>query len=308
MNTQTLRRHGTLTGLFGFLAGWGLAVSLPATAQDTGPERHKKAEAKKEEPPGRALDSNLYVQTAAEYRACCYQAYNLALERLRQHCGCLTPGCKPPAVVMDLDETVLDNAAFQATLVRRGIAFDKDLWAAWEKEYADRVGLVPGARDFIRGAERLGVAVFYVSNRSDDEANRRGAEKALERLGIPARTPDRLLLQKGDDSDKTARRDQVRATHTIVLLVGDNLRDFENRFVLDVKDGDATITDPKELAERIARRNELADQARQMFGDRWIILPNPAYGEWTKALGQGKKDAELLAPGMKKWQGDKVTR
>ena len=85
-----------------------IAVSLPVTAQD----REKKAEPKIEDPPFRALDSNLYMQTAAEYRACCHQAYNLALERLRQHCGSLAPGSKPPAVIMDLDETVFDNAGY----------------------------------------------------------------------------------------------------------------------------------------------------------------------------------------------------
>ena len=95
---------------------------------------------------------------------------------------------------MDLDETVFDNAGYQATLVRRGIVFDKDLFAEWEKDYADRVGLVPGARDFIREAERMGVAVFYISNRGDSKESRRGAEKVLQRHGIPLHIPGTYRL------------------------------------------------------------------------------------------------------------------
>src|SRR5262245_45897134 len=117
-------------------------AALPLTAQAPAPF-------KPEVPALRGLDANLFMQTAAEYRACCYQAYNLATARLKEFHEASKGKGKKLAVVLDLDETVLDNAGFQAMLLRSGLTFDLRLWEMWEQKGTDQLGLIPGAREFI---------------------------------------------------------------------------------------------------------------------------------------------------------------
>ena len=138
-------RQAILPGLTGLLAGVLLAPRLSLIAQ--APEDAPQAPAAflPELPTYRGLDANLYMQTSAEYRACCYQAYNLATRRLKERFEELKDGGKKLAVVMDLDETVLDNAGFQAMQLRSGLAFDLRLWDIWEEKHGDMVALVPGA-------------------------------------------------------------------------------------------------------------------------------------------------------------------
>jgi acid phosphatase len=238
-----------------------------------------QAPLKKEDPPFRGLDANLYVQTAAEYRACCYQAYTLAALRLEQRVKDRPAGGKPPAVVLDLDETVFDNAAFQSMQLRRGLAYDQGLWEVFEEKGADKVELVPGAKAFLTRAKALGVAAVYITNR--DEKHRAGTRAVLDRHGIAV--PDAQLLLASKTSDKTERRAKAREAFDVLLLVGDNLRDFDETFKYDPQDG-------------IAGRKEAVDGLRDKFGAEWIILPNPAYGEWQKPLGRGAADVELLGP------------
>src|SRR5689334_18057736 len=110
-------RRVLFPGLIGLLVGLGLTHAQQAIAPF-----------KVESPPFRALDANLYMQISAEYRACCYQAYNLATIRLKERHAALKDNGKKPAVILDLDETVLDNAGFQAMLLRSGLAYDQRLW------------------------------------------------------------------------------------------------------------------------------------------------------------------------------------
>jgi acid phosphatase len=240
-------------------------------------------------PPNRGLDANLYMQASAEYRACCLQAYNLAAARLKEAAGAAGGGGKKLAVVLDLDETVLDNAGFQAMQLRSGLAYDQRLWDLWEERHGDQVGLVPGAKGFIEEAGKLGVAVVYISNRSDKFRDQ--AKAVLKRLGIPAAGDDHLKLAAGT-SDKTARRAEAEKAYSVVLYVGDNLRDFDERF----RFGELGKGTPAELGAAIGARNGKVDAARAEWGRKWVILPNPAYGEWAKALGRGRADYDLLAP------------
>ena len=110
------------------------------------------------------LGANLYMQTAAEYRACCLQTYHLAQLRLAA-----LMAAKParPAVVMDLDETVLDNSAYESYLYESGRENSQERWLAYERDYPDRVALVPGAKPFIEKAEALGATLVYISNRAE---------------------------------------------------------------------------------------------------------------------------------------------
>jgi 5'-nucleotidase (lipoprotein e(P4) family) len=254
---------------------------------------------KAESPAGRGLDAALYVQTAAEYRACCLQAYNLAACRLREGVERTKNAAKKPAVILDLDETVLDNSGFEALLVRSGIVYDQRLWDLWEEESPKQVALVPGAGDFIHEAERLGVTVVYVSNRS----HRKPTAATLERLGVPAKKDEFLKLKadKADPGDKTGRFKEVEDQFEVLLYVGDNLRDFDDHFRFTLDDGkDGRTTDPAKLDAAIQERKEKVDKVREKWGSKWIILPNPQYGEWTAPLGLGVKDQDRLVPEAKK--------
>lgn len=246
-------------------------------------------------PRGRGLDANLFMQTSAEYRAGCYQAYNFALLRLNDTLAKRNQPNKPPAIVMDLDETVFDNAGFQASQLRSGLAYENRLWDDWEKNHSQHIGLVPGARRFILEATKKGVTVVYISNRSHEYLQQ--SKDALKRFEIPLRDDSELKLFKGTNTSKKERIDEVKANYDLLLIVGDNLRDFDDRFKCPPLSDPKT---PESLESAIQARKDQVDQTESAFGDRWIILPNPAYGEWTKPLGLGDQDYDRLVKPEKK--------
>lgn len=241
-----------------------------------------------ETPSHRALDANLYMQTSAEYRGCCYQAYRLASMLLKD--AAQKPSEKPKAVILDLDETVIDNSGFQSMQLRSNLSFDDRIWAMWEQTGFDKLALIPGAAEFIAEAKSLNVTVVYISNRND--TFRDETKKGLELLSLGITAEDQLLLST-TTSDKTDRRKQVADKYEVVLNVGDNLRDFDDSFRSPKLTVDSTVTD---RTAAIAQRKQTVDQQRTEFGSRWVILPNPAYGEWTKPLGRGLEDLQQLAP------------
>lgn len=295
---RTSWTHTLVPGLVGLLAGVLLTSRFPVTAQPPGDETPRApATFRPEAPALRGLDANLYMQTAAEYRACCLQAYNLAALRLKERLAERKDGDGKPAVVLDLDETILDNGGFQAMSLRSNLAFDIRLWDVWEEKQGELVALVPGARDFIHAAEKLGATIFYISNRNDQ--SRQATQKLLERLQIAVKQEKQLKLRT-TTTDKTARRQAVEAEYAVLLYLGDNLRDFDEQFKCNVDNtGAKKTTDPAKLAAAIRERNDKVDRTRDKWGREWVILPNPAYGEWMKPLGLGRADLDRLAPAKK---------
>lgn len=266
----------------------GTTIETVLNAQNLSPP-NASIPYKAEEPANRGLDANLFMQTSAEYRACCFQAYNLASLRLRLGLAEIRRSDKKVAVIIDLDETVLDNAQFQTMQLRQNLAYDQRRWDAWEANSPDRVGLIPGAKDFILDTLKAGVEIVYISNRN--ERFRAQTKKALERLGIPPKDDSHLKLST-DTSDKTKRRRDVENEYEVLLIIGDNLRDFDEQFKcpkIDKRNSD-------EIEAAIAVRKDRVDEKRSNWGDKWIILPNPAYGEWTKPLGLGKRDLDRPSP------------
>jgi acid phosphatase len=240
------------------------------------------------------MGSNLYIQTAAEYQACCLQIYESAERRLEAILQAKQLAFPKPAVVMDLDETVLDNSVFQTFLYQNNLEYTEALWDVFEKDYPDEVMLVPGAKDFIAKAESNGVTIVYISNRS--ETNRPSTIKALEQLGInTANINERLLLKKkGESSDKSARREEAALRYNILLHIGDNLRDFSEAFAAAKLRSSAAEANSTEIELRYAR----VDSVESHWGVDWFILPNPVYGEWEKLLGDQPK-LKLRATAMK---------
>jgi acid phosphatase len=225
------------------------------------------------------LYANLYMQTSAEYRAVCIQTYALAAERLQQKLAVPRLDGNPPAVVMDLDETVLDNGGYESFLDRNKLAYSQPAWDRWERDFASEVRLIPGAKGFIDWAESKGVSVVYISNRAD--ANRAGTIAALRNVGLSVDGIDKRLMLKTNNSDKTARRRLAEQDYRVLMYFGDNLRDFDERFVVPKLDPKDAAGQDRAIADRLAK----VDASAYRFGGDWIILPNPVYGEWTAPLG-----------------------
>jgi 5'-nucleotidase (lipoprotein e(P4) family) len=210
-----------------------------------------------------ALSATVWLQTSGEYRALCYQAYQLAEWRLEADLRD-SVRTKPRAVIVDIDETVLDNSPHQAKVMLTDTAYP-----AWWREWVDRAEArsIPGAFEFLKQASSNGVSVFYVTNRSADE--RAATLRNLRRLGFPYADESHVFTREGESS-KEVRRARIAQTHEIVLLVGDNLADF------------AAVFDRKPLDARTSA----VDQLHQEFGSRFIVIPNPLYGDWESAVFQ----------------------
>jgi len=211
----------------------------------------------------------LWTQSSAEYRALAYQTFSLAKLRIDQDLR--RRSTKPRAVIVDVDETVLDNSRFQAELLLRDAAYTAENWKAW----CDRAeaGAVPGAVDFLKYAARRGVRVFYITNRRQPE--KAGTITNLIKLGFPGVTEDSVMIrEQGTTASKESRRDRVRQRYWIAMLVGDNLNDFNDNF------SGKSITD----------RSMEVDHERAEFGSRFIVVPNPMYGDWENAVNNNQSN------------------
>lgn len=211
------------------------------------------------------VGSTLWAQRSGEWRALAYQAYNFARLLLDQDLRTKrSRGRMRRAVVVDIDETVLDNSPYQASLVREHKSYPQD-WTAWINR--SEAAAIPGAIEFLNYAHRRGVRVFYVTNRKTVE--KEGTRANLLKLGFPDVSDETLIVRTdADASSKEKRRQRVASRYRIVLLIGDNLNDF------------AEALEKTTPAERIAA----TDQSRALFGARFIMLPNPMYGDWENAV------------------------
>ncbi|MFB6230068.1 MAG: 5'-nucleotidase, lipoprotein e(P4) family [Salinibacter sp.] len=236
------------------------------------------------------LHSTLWAQTSVEYTGTARQAYALAEVRMRQALADSTWTAaleqaengsgvyrdKPPAVVLDVDETVLDNSAYQARLIRNNAAYSSETWKAWVRE--ERAGAVPGALGFTQAAVRSGVQVIYLTNRDADVEE--STRDNLKALGFPIDdAPDAVLTQGEMEGwgPKSARRAWVAERYRILLLIGDNFGDF-------VAQADTTV----------AARRKRSHALRRYWGTRWIVLPNAQYGSWEGALYHFNYDLPTL--------------
>lgn len=207
------------------------------------------------------INAVLYQQTAAEYRALCYQAFNVAKYQLDQNLRIMGLQ-KQQAIVVDIDETMLDNSPYEAKCILENVSYP-DYWDEWMN--ASNAKPVPGALEFLKYAESKGFEVYFITNRK--EKYREQTLKNLKSLDFPFAQNDHLFM-KTDESSKKGRRDFVSETRKIILLIGDNLNDFSEVF------------EKKSVSERF----ELTDKNQQEFGKRFIVLPNAMYGEWEGAL------------------------
>jgi acid phosphatase len=270
--------RGAVGTLIGLAAGVLIGQALPPSRAE--PQVPVVPPAVAVNPQENRILANLYMQTGAEYRACCLQTYKLAAEKLIDRLRRLPGDGLPPAVVMDLDETVLDNAPFQEFLYRNRLVYRDELWEPWERDHAEEVGLVPGAKGFIAAAELAGATVVYVSNRLTKY--RDSTVRALAHNGVNTDGIDGRMYLREMTTDKTQRRQQAEQRFRVLMYFGDGLRDFSEGF--KVVPGQTTI----------ATRARQVDAAAARWGNDWFVLPNPSYGEWERLLGD--RPATLLRP------------
>lgn len=228
-----------------------------------------------------------WMQQSGEYQALAYQAFNtakVAFDHAKVAKG------KKKAVVVDLDETMVDNSAYAAWQVQNDKEFDGADWTRWVN--ARQTKAIAGAVEFNNYVNSHKGTMFYVSNRKDN-GEKAGTVENMKALGFEG-VNDATLYLKKDKSSKTERFKEIENQgYEIVLYIGDNLNDF----------GDATYK--KSNAERRA----FVDDNRKAFGKTFIVLPNPNYGDWEGAVfnydyklsNQQKADARHKA--LQAWDG-----
>ncbi len=208
--------------------------------------------------------SNLYQQKAAEYKALCLQAYNLAQQNVSDSIKAKRKMGLPLAVITDLDETALDNSAYEVWLYKHHMTYDSASWRHWcDSAIADTV---PGSLSFFNWANDRHIAIFYVSNR--DTAVLQKTMQNMSHLGFPQIDADHFYFETGHLSSKEPRRDTIEKKYNVVALLGDNLIDLDAAF-----DKASTAT-----------RNDEVYRLREKWGRRYIVFPNAVYGDWENAL------------------------
>lgn len=227
------------------------------------------------------LNATLWMQRSAEYKATTLSLFTLAKLRLDEALSDKSWTAvadkqgenfsdEPPAIIVDADETVLDNSVYEASLVTRRTNFDP---AEWTKYVNDEVtGAVPGALEFTKYAASKGVKVFYVSNRTKEEEP--ATKRNMEALGFPMGGNVDTILTKGEKDEwgsaKESRIAYVAKDYRVLLIMGDNLGDFTDKYKGTMDERDAFIQETKDH-----------------WGHDWIMLPNPEYGSWESAAFGG---------------------
>lgn len=200
-----------------------------------------------------------WVRRSAEHDAAFAQTYRAAGRHLRAVADTLAAA--DWAVILDADETLLDNSLYQRERAKQGLGFTPETWDAWVRR--EEATALPSAAAFVRLVAELGGRVVVVTNR--DEAVCAETRRTLARVGLRA---DAVLCQVDGEGDKNPRFESVAQGRVpglpplaVVMWVGDNVQDFPG-LGQDVRLGGEAA-----LAE---------------FGRRFWVLPNSMYGLWAR--------------------------
>jgi len=231
-------------------------------------------------PPDERLHSTLWVQSSAEYVISTRQVYAMATRELDAALqdpnwtaldGGRTGRDLDPAIIVDVDETVLDNSAHTGRMILAREGFSVDSWRQWVRESV--APPVPGAVEYLQAAAARGVKIFYVTNRHHvlEEATRRN----LLTAGLPVDSGEDVVLTREErpewGRDKSSRRAFIDQRHRVLQVVGDDLADF--------------VALPRGADED--QRQKLAADNASRWGTYWFLIPNPMYGSWEQALMPG---------------------
>jgi acid phosphatase len=228
------------------------------------------------------LDAILWQTTSAEYRVLTQSIFASAqaqLERaLADRQWTALPAQQenyqnlPPAVIMDIDETVIDTGRFQSFLVKNRARFSSRPWREWINRNEPQA--VPGAVEFIASAHSRGVTVFFITNRN--QATEPATRANLASIGITLPEAIDTVLSRDEwpdwGSDKESRRRFISQSYRVIMLFGDDLADFISDY----------------LASPQTRISEAMKYSQ--WGTKWFMLPNPMYGSWEASLYEFKSD------------------
>ena len=205
------------------------------------------------------VQAQVWTQNSAEYRALCFQAFNTAKINIDSYLSSEKKYDRPLAIITDVDETVLDNSPYDGRLILEDVSYDRESWVEWGNlEIAEAI---PGSLEFLTYVYEKGIKVFYVSNRYSEQLE--STVNNLKRLGFPNVSESTVLL-RSDSRSKSERRNSISDGHEVIMLIGDNLSDFNDEFEVKISE------------ERINYTNQMRDN----FGTKLIVLPNPNYGDW----------------------------
>ena len=249
------------------------------------------------------LNAVLWMQRSVEYKASALTAFALARIRLDQ--ALADPNWTgapkeqagayqslPTAVILDIDETILDNSGYQAWMALKGTTFDPKTWNAYVNTVTSLP--IPGALEFAQYADSKGVKVFYVTNRTAEEEP--ATRTNLEKFGFPmGGNADTMLMTRKQPewgSAKGTRRAHVARSYRVLLNVGDNFGDFVDEF-----------------RGNEAERLKVLEQHKDRWGREWIMIANPSYGSFESApfghdfkLPEGEK-RKLKRGALDAWPG-----
>ena len=219
----------------------------------------------------------LFVQTSPEFAANNIQTYKIATSKIdialndKNWTAALEQGTnfsdKPPAIIVDVDETVLDNSAHQARAILGGFSYPTG-WLEWGNEVS--APAVAGVKDFLNYADSKGVTIFYVTNRVSEL--RKATIENIIKLGLPFDERANPLMMKGENgwgSEKTSRRTLIAEKYRIILMAGDQITDFISL---------------EESSVSMDARLQLSSKYEEMWGEKWFMITNPMYGKWEGAI------------------------
>ena len=214
------------------------------------------------------IQAQVWTQNSAEYRALCYQAFNTAKMNLDALFFFEKEYDKPLAIIADVDETVLDNSPYDGKLILNNTAYNRESWVEWGN--LEIAKAIPGSLEFLKYASEKNVEIFYISNRYSEQLD--ATVNNLKKLGFPDAKESNVLL-RGNTRSKSERRKSVSDNYEVIMLIGDNLSDFNDEFEIKLYD----------------ERSDQTDKLKNEFGTKLIVLPNPNYGDWeSNGLFGGK--------------------
>jgi acid phosphatase len=223
------------------------------------------------------LLATLWTQRAIEYKANALTVFALARIRLDEALAdkswTAAPGeqkgdyqALPPAVILDVDETLIDNSRYQVWMLKNNQTFST---RTWNEFCAAQISTaIPGAVEFTKYADSKGVKIFYITNR--DVVTEKDTRENMQKLGFPTGgNVDTFLMQNkqpGWGSAKSSRRAVVTKDYRVLLNIGDNFGDFDDRY-------------RGSEADRIRAYEESISH----WGRQWLMIANPTYGSFDTA-------------------------
>ena len=240
-----------------------------------------------------AIMSVLWMQRSAEYRALCYQAYNMVRLQARAKLAQHRPGDKPLAIVLDCDETIIDNSAFDAAYIGRDIYPYASLDNVTRWEEAGQGRAMPGAVALLQELAAKDIAIFYVTDRVE-KTMLAATLRQFAALGLPSVDLRHVLLKNATSGHgKQGRFDAIARDYDVIVWMGDN----EN----DLPIGS--------YGKDMAARQAAVDAQAADFGTLFVMLPNPAYGSWESALAPGyakmtaQQQNDVRRANLAQWDG-----